>query len=649
MVDKTTRKTHRLQAWKIIVLALLLIIALAIYLFEWNMLRGPISRRVTAATGRPFAINGDLHVQLSRNPTVTAERLSFGNASWGSKPEMASLERISVQFNLKALFHREVRLLNVVAENPQVLLEKNPQGQGNWQFGNTADDKAAEPGKWQVHYGNVAIRQGVIHYLDTAGKTDVTAKLDTIGGITGQQASVAFAAGGSMRALPLKVTGTGGALLDLQNTKAAYPVKGSGTVGKTRFSADGTVTDPIRLAGLAINFTLAGNSLAELYDILHIPLPPTAPYKLAGFLHHDNQLWSFKRFVGKVGNSDLSGDWSVDLAPKPQFIRADLVSKSLDLKDLSGFVGARADSGKTIQPPGDKVLPQTPYNLEKVRAANADVRFRGQHIQTEKMPFDDLKAHLILDNGKIRLDPLDVGVAGGNVVARITMDTTVAPIQTSVDLAARKLQLDQLLPALKNPKANVGLVGAQAKFIGRGNSVAQMLGSADGNMAIIMNGGEISKLLLRLANLDVANLIPILFTGDKPVPVRCLVTDLAVKDGNAGIRTLILDTEKQVIYGSGNINFKTEQIDIALKTQAKDISLVALRGPILITGPFKKPAVRPSLAQATGRTAAAVALGFVAPPLALLPLIQLGGAEDTPCGAMIREATKNAGRVKRAK
>ena len=58
-----------------LVVALILVVAL----FDWNWLRDPVARKVSRATGRTFAINGDLSVHLSLHPRVIAndvERLS---------------------------------------------------------------------------------------------------------------------------------------------------------------------------------------------------------------------------------------------------------------------------------------------------------------------------------------------------------------------------------------------------------------------------------------------------------------------------------------------------------------------------------------------------------------------------------------------
>ena len=71
--------------------ALVLLVAAGLYFFDWNMLRGPIERRVEHATGRAFAINGNLSVHLSLKPRVTAEGLVLGGASSRGPPPCKTL------------------------------------------------------------------------------------------------------------------------------------------------------------------------------------------------------------------------------------------------------------------------------------------------------------------------------------------------------------------------------------------------------------------------------------------------------------------------------------------------------------------------------------------------------------------------------
>ncbi|HEV7799966.1 MAG TPA: hypothetical protein VGP15_02710, partial [Burkholderiales bacterium] len=159
--------------------------------------------------------------------------------------------------------------------------------------------------------------------------------------------------------------------------------------------------------------------------------------------------------------------------------------------------------------------------------------------------------------------------------------------------------------------------------------------------ALMMEGGSVSELLVRLINLDVANAIPVLLTGDRQLPVRCMVGHLKGTNGDFKVQTLVLDTGKAVVTGAGGVNFATETINLRLVSKSKSFSLAALRGPINISGTFSNPKVAPDMTQAAGRGAAAVALGVLTGGVgAILPLLDFGGAKDSNCAQLIQEATQ---------
>lgn len=59
---------------------------------------------------------------------------------------------------------------------------------------------------------------------------------------------------------------------------------------------------------------------------------------------------------------------------------------------------------------------------------------------------------------------------------------------------------------------------------------------------------------------------------------------------------------------------------------------MSLRGPLKIGGNFKDPSFRPEAGPLILRAAAATALYSVAPPAALLALIETGPGENIDCG-----------------
>ena len=626
--------TRSRQAWLAGIGVLLLLIAAAVYIFEWNMLRGPIARRVEHATGRTFAINGDLRVHLARTPRITMDGVQLGNASWSKTPNMAEIRQLEFTIEPWALWRGHIVLPELRLSEARIFLEKNAQGVANWDFGSKKD--SAPPS-----IGALVIDRAHIGYRDPATKTDFDTDVSTVAAGQKNAGNLKVTGRGRVKGQQATVDGVVGGVLALTSTANPYPIDVRAVIGATRTHVHGSLVDPLHLKGEDVRFELEGGDMAQLFPLVGVPFPPTPPYKLSGSLHHTGNLWIFRKFAGRVGNSDLAGDFQVDRGQKPQLITANLVSRNLDMKDLGGFIGADRGDAKASPkpPPADRVLPQEPFSLEKLRVANVDVKFRGEHLVTEKLPLEKMTAVLKVKDGVLTLEPLTFGVAGGNVVSQIRMDARQALIKTHADIAVKQLRLEKLFPNFRLSRANAGAITGRAKLQTVGNSAAKMLAGADGDAALVMEGGSVSELLVRLINLDVANALPVLLTGDKELPVRCMVVHLKGKDGDFKAETLVLDTGKAVVTGTGAINFANETLDLKLVSKSKGFSLAALRGPILIKGTFKDPKAGPDLKQAAVRGVAAVALGwFTGGVGALIPLIDIGGAKDSDCAALIHEA-----------
>jgi uncharacterized protein involved in outer membrane biogenesis len=317
----------------------------------------------------------------------------------------------------------------------------------------------------------------------------------------------------------------------------------------------------------------------------------------------------------------------------------------MDFDDLGGLVGATPGTGagesasarqekrSRAQAQTGRVLPQREYRIPKLRAMDADVRLRAEHIDAGRLPLQNMTAHLVLTDGLLTLDPLDFGAAGGVLDSRIVLDAREAPIATSLDVRARSLDLPQLFPNVKTP--GIGRIGGHVVLHGRGNSVAAMLGGAQGDVAVVMGEGKLSNLLLELAGLDIAEALKFLLGKDKMVPVRCAYADFGVEAGVLTTRAFALDTTDTVLLGEGNVDLGREKLALKLKPRPKDMSPLSIRSPLIIGGTLKNPRVTPDPGPLTLRAAAAAALFAITPPAALLALIETGPGKDTDCGASI--------------
>src|SRR5207248_539161 len=91
--------SKRHTGWLVAALVLALI-ALAYALFDWNLFKGYAERRVSAATGREFHIDGNLDVRLSMQPLVTMNGLRLGNIKGATQPMMASAQQLQFRVAL---------------------------------------------------------------------------------------------------------------------------------------------------------------------------------------------------------------------------------------------------------------------------------------------------------------------------------------------------------------------------------------------------------------------------------------------------------------------------------------------------------------------------------------------------------------------
>jgi len=605
-------------------------------LFDWNWFKGPLERQVQARTGREFRIGGNLDVDLGRITTVRGDALRFGNATWSKEPTMATARRAELDIEIWPLLRGEVRIPDFRLVEPALRLETGPGEKGNWDFGSS--------GKTDVRFHRLWVRQGRLRYLDAPEKTDIDIRLDSVAQRGTESApSVTVRGGGRWSGEPFQLQGHAGSPLALRDAQP-YRIDLRAQAGATRAHARGSLLDPLRLRGFDLKLQLAGRDMQDLYPLLGIAIPPTPPYRLDGRFTRDGDTWRYDGFTGQVGDSDLGGSASVTVGRARPLLKADLVSRRLDFDDLAGFVGAPPQTGgaetsnaeqkaEAAQQRADaRVLPDTPYQLAKLRAMDADVRWKAHRINAPKLPLDDMDAHLRLDGGLLQLDPLNFGVAEGDIRSTIRMDARTDTIRTRADIAVRRLNLGKLFPDAEITRTAIGRIGGDLAITGTGNSIARILGSADGDIAIGMGKGRISNLLMELAGLDIAESLKFLLTRDKTVPVRCAFGDFAVQDGVMHARTLAFDTTDTLIVGKGDISLKEETLDLELRPRPKDRSLLALRSPLVVGGTFRDPSFRPDFKRLGLRGATALALGSIAPPAALLATLELGPGKDAGCG-----------------
>lgn len=637
--DSSRRPSRRRPILLAVLAALAILLALLVALWDWNWFRGPVERMVQARTGREFRI-GRLDVDLGRVATIRGDDLTLANAAWSRQPLMARAKRAEIDLRPWPLLRGEVRIPEIRLDRPEVWLEAgNGDHPGNWVFG-----QGAGGGRLPA-MGRLRVEQGRLRFVDAASRTDIDVDIHSLPAAGRDPAApIAVAGQGRWRGNPFALEGSTASPLELSQTDHPFRIDLRGNAGPTRAHVRGTLTNPFQFRVFDLQMTLDGQDMQDLYPLIGVAIPPTPPYHLEGRLKRDNETWRYEDFSGRAGDSDLSGTARIDTGGERPLLTAELVSRRLDFDDLAGFIGAppRTDAGEAANPEQKRlaaeraakprVLPDTPYNLSKLRAMDAKVHWKAHRIDAPSLPLDDMDVRLTLENGLLELDPLDFGVAGGDIRANVRMDARRAAITTQLRASLRKLQFGRLFPDAKLAREASGAIGGEIDLTGDGNSIAAMLGSSDGNVAIGMGRGRVSNLVMELAGLDVAETLKYLLGKDRSIPLRCAFADFGVRDGRMRSRAFAFDTTDTIILGEGTVDLKDESLDLLLRPRPKDRSILAFRSPLRIGGTFKDPSFRPDAKALGARGVIALTLGSIAPPAALLATIEAGPGKDSDCG-----------------
>ena len=634
-------------------------LGLLIVLFDWNWLRAPVIAAGVSQSGRSVAIDR-IDGEWAWRPRFRLSGVRLGNIDRATDREMFVAERVEFVIDLPALMRGRLELPEIKLVKPRLSFERLADGTSNWSFGARAAAEAALPddrGEMPL-IGRLEIDGGDLKYRDPIAGIDLQGTIGTARGDGKVGAgNVMFQGRGSWQGESFTLRLVGGSLLSLREGEAPYPLTidimaGDIAAGPSRAHIAGTLADPIRLEGLALDMRLQGPNLAALTKLTGVPLPNTPNYDLAAKLDRRGAVWALNDLAGRMGHSDLAGRLTIDTGRERLFVDADLNSKILDYRDVGALIGipqpgqipaaSSAKSAPAARPaaPADpiRVLPDAKLMVAEIRKVDARVKFKGAKVEAPNTPLEAVELQLELQDGVLKLTPVALGIAGGRAIANISIDARQAEVKTDFDVRLAAFRLERFLAAAGFPDAGKGRIDGRVRLVGTGDSVRKALASANGEIRLVMDGGDISNLAVELVGLDVAQSLGFFVGGDENTPIRCLVGDIGVTNGVMTPRLFLLDTEDSAVTVSGETDLSREALALRIEAHPKDTSLFSLRAPIRIGGHLSAPTIGIDGAPVGARVAGAVALGvFLTPLAAILAFIDPSLTADSDCARLLQE------------
>lgn len=650
----------RALKWGLGILAVLIAaVAIAVLTVDVNRFKPEIVAAVENATGRKLEIAQDM--KLSLWPLgVSVKQVSFANAAWGSRPQMATVGEFTAQVDLFALIGQQIKVDRLVLADVDLLLEKNRQGQANWEFqsAQTTAPAAAPP---QSATGSkasgisglpiisdVSLKNVRLAYRDAQSGASNDVNLSELSVKQGPGGLLATRLAAVVDGNEIKAEGTLGSLDDLMAQTRPWPVKMAITVPGAKANIDGSIAQPMQARGLALKVAADIPDLAAMANRFGVAAPAVPVSLQADLKDRGPQRYSLSGITVRLGDSDLAGSGEINLAGARPAVKFDLASKSLDVTKLipkggsvgAASTGASGNSASAAKPDAKsdgRLFSNDPLPLDGLNAVDAVLAYKAERFIAPSMDVQGLALNMVLKDGVLQAKPAIQQLAGGSLGGDVTLNgkakTLVAKLDGKGIVLSDYLQKADITDVVRRG----GATDLTVDITSQGASLRQIMAGLNGKIVVKVGEGELKEEYVRATLPRLADAVSILGRATAKTKLHCVVTGLDIKGGVVTPKALLAETGSLTITGDGTVNLGTEQLDLRLIPSSRDTGLAAALPPVRVRGMLLDPSFAPdpaALAKSVIGTAAGIAtLG----PLALLsPALGSGGDDaQTACAKAV--------------
>lgn len=560
-----------------------------------------IESRASESLGRKVTL-GRFEVTWGNPLGVEIRDLSIANASWGSDPEMIRLGSLSALLDVPSLLKGVLRYEKLRIADVKVVLERDPNGIGNWKYGGASGPSSNSGGglglvpKNRTQFPTLidfAGQNALITYRTRSGNI-LSIKLDQAAIASPDEYSpVSVQAAGAYNAgtdqdVAVKLDATTEPYFILRDADTPYGTRFTILGKDTEIAFDGTMMEPLDFEGVRGQFSLTAKTLNDLMAAAGVQQKVDLPLLLVGDLARDGDHWSLSEAKGRLSRASFTGRLELlEGRPSgnkvaPDDIALALDFGTLDIDPLLAAFGAKKGDMKlealSLRPPG-------------LAAVNLSMVVSTEQLTIAGMKFPRFAIDGRVQNGDVTLRDLKFVLGGGTLAfdGALTGQGKTGDLRLNAHLI--KAQAQEIARLLGGGDQIRGRLNGAAMLRLQGATLGDGMKTSSGAMLITLAQGDIARSLVEQVSADLRSL----FRKDEGrVKVGCLLAAMTVKDGVGTLSPLRLESDEAVVLGGGHVDFVKQRLDLVLKTERDSTSFFALDIPIEIKGPFDRLSAAPN-------------------------------------------------------
>jgi uncharacterized protein involved in outer membrane biogenesis len=385
-----------------------------------------------------------------------------------------------------------------------------------------------------------------------------------------------------------------------------------------------------------VDVAINGPSLADVNRLIAVGVPALGPFSTQFRLTRSNQ--ETIRISGltlMLGGTDATGEMTLDLAGKRPRLEASLASSVVSLDDFRDKLAPKAPS----KPDDEFVVPDLPLRFRVPDGFDAKVGLTAQTLRlADKIAFDDLRATVVLDSGRLEVAPFAAKLFGGRSNARLGIDTTTAKPTLTSAFTLDEFDTALAMEALFGSKGMDAKGTLRAKLSGTGATTRALASSLLGQVDISSGSGTLDNETIGFAALGAGDILSPLFGSRSANELVCIGASYEIADGVMSNHAGLMHTGAFTIVWSGTLDFASEAIDYRVDTRSHKIgSAVNVVPPFKVGGTLLRPTFTPNVAGGIG-DGLRTALNILRP---LSVLKNLSEANEGNCKAAIRQVVED--------
>jgi uncharacterized protein involved in outer membrane biogenesis len=661
--------------------AAIVLLFVAVYVilssYNYNGLKPEIIRAVKDDTGRELTLGGDISLKIGFTPALVVKDVSFQNASWGSQPELAKIKRFEIKVRLLPLLSRRIEVKRLILIEPEILFETDISGKSNLAFETTKKQDLAKGkeetkagGNWKLSaltFNELQIEKGRITYIDHGLKKTYGVTVGILmASATSSESPVKLKLKGAYNDKSFEVAGTLCPLTAFVNPIKAWPVNLAVKTESATLTLDGTLKDPLARRGIGLTFTLKGKDLASFKQFSGESLHLRGPFDISGRIADTaRNAYSISNLKIIQDENDLSGSVELNLAENRPKVTAALSAQKLDLRPYFQ-VGPNTEEATKNSSKGagkeDKIFSDRPLPLDTLRQADADVKIQVAQLLLPNLQLNSLDMGMVLKDGALTVKPLKVVLGKGSMDGHLSLQSQGKVASLTIVFKINKLDISYLTKELKSTEGLEGNLDVDIDIKAQGASIAGLMGGLNGKMVLVMGKGRVDNKYIDLLGGDLSSSLFRLLNPFRKetqyTSINCFVSGFNIKDGVASTTAFALNTGYMVVVGEGEINLKTERLNLSLKPVPKEgigtrvtgkltVSLSELTRPFKLGGTLAHPSLVVDLTQTAIEFGKAIGGVMLFGPVGIAAvLVGSSSGDENSCIAAI-EAAKKGVRVKK--